>query len=79
MLASLLRIARIVAGVVLVIIGLLALITPLTPGAWLAVVGLELLGLRVAFATRYERARTWLLAWWQARRRRGGEEGGTVL
>lgn len=34
------------AGIILVLIGLLALITPLTPGSWLIFVGLELLGLR---------------------------------
>lgn len=39
-----LRILRIIAGVLLVIIGLAALVTPLTPGAWLGFIGLELLG-----------------------------------
>lgn len=39
-----LRILRMVAGVLLVIIGLAALFTPLTPGSWLALIGLELLG-----------------------------------
>ncbi|HXK31294.1 MAG TPA: hypothetical protein VJZ94_00890 [Candidatus Paceibacterota bacterium] len=34
-------------GVLLLILGLLALVTPLTPGAWLGIVGLELLGWRV--------------------------------
>ncbi len=34
-------------GVVLLILGLLALVTPLTPGAWLGIIGLELLGWRV--------------------------------
>lgn len=33
-------------GVGLVVIGLLALLTPLTPGSWLALIGLEILGLR---------------------------------
>jgi len=33
-------------GVLLILIGLLALVTPLTPGSWLVFVGLELLGLR---------------------------------
>ena len=33
-------------GIVLVLIGLAALLTPLTPGSWLIFVGLELLGLR---------------------------------
>lgn len=36
-------------GVLLVVIGLLALVTPLTPGSWLAFVGLELLGIRLAW------------------------------
>lgn len=34
-------------GVVLVIIGIAALVTPLTPGSWLALIGLEFLGLRI--------------------------------
>ncbi|MHC4758230.1 MAG: hypothetical protein ACYTE8_06210 [Planctomycetota bacterium] len=34
-------------GVILIIIGLLALLTPLTPGSWLALVGMELLGIRL--------------------------------
>ncbi len=36
------------AGIVLIIIGFLALITPFTPGSWLMFVGLELLGVRLA-------------------------------
>jgi hypothetical protein len=38
---------KIALGVFLVIIGVLALITPLTPGSWLALIGLEILGLRI--------------------------------
>ena len=34
-------------GIFLVLVGLLALVTPLTPGSWLALVGLELIGIRV--------------------------------
>lgn len=34
-----------ILGVLLVLFGLFALVTPFTPGAWLAFVGLELLGL----------------------------------
>ena len=37
------------AGVVFIILGLAALVTPLTPGAWLVFVGLELLGVRLLF------------------------------
>lgn len=43
----LLSIIKKTAGVLLLIIGLAALVTPLTPGSWLIFVGLELLGLRL--------------------------------
>jgi len=33
-------------GIILIILGFLALITPLSPGSWLILVGLELLGIR---------------------------------
>ncbi len=39
-----LRILRIFTGIILVIIGFIALVTPLTPGAWLGLIGLEMLG-----------------------------------
>ncbi len=39
-----LRVLRIVIGIFLVIFGLFALVTPLTPGAWLGFIGLEMLG-----------------------------------
>jgi len=35
-----------VLGVLLIIIGILALVTPFTPGSWLIFIGLELLGIR---------------------------------
>ncbi len=41
------RALKIVLGVVLVLVGVLALLTPLTPGSWLALIGLEILGLRL--------------------------------
>jgi uncharacterized membrane protein HdeD (DUF308 family) len=37
-----------IIGVALIIYGLLALFTPFTPGSWLIVVGLELLGVHWA-------------------------------
>ena len=46
------KIARITIGVILIILGLAALVTPFTPGAWLAVIGLEFLGLRVLLRNR---------------------------
>ena len=38
-----------IIGVVFVLLGFLALITPLTPGSWLALIGFELLGIRLLF------------------------------
>ena len=40
--------AKKIIGVALIIMGLLALITPFTPGSWLVFVGLEFLGIRMA-------------------------------
>lgn len=42
-------------GTILILLGLVALITPLTPGSWLVVIGLELLGLRVLFSDKLRR------------------------
>ena len=41
-----------ILGVVFIILGFLALITPFTPGSWLILVGLELVGLRILLAGR---------------------------
>jgi hypothetical protein len=41
------RALKIVLGIFLILIGVLALLTPLTPGSWLALIGLEILGLRL--------------------------------
>jgi drug/metabolite transporter (DMT)-like permease len=43
-----------VAGVFLILVGFIALVTPLTPGAWLGIVGLELLGIRVVFFDKFK-------------------------
>ena len=40
-----LRILKYVFGIICLLVGLFALVTPLTPGAWLILVGMELLGL----------------------------------
>jgi hypothetical protein len=50
------RITRKVIGVILIVLGFLALVTPATPGSWLILVGLEFLGLRLLLSDR-------LLAW----------------
>ncbi|MFH1715958.1 MAG: hypothetical protein ABIF19_01285 [Planctomycetota bacterium] len=36
-------------GITLMVLGVLALLTPFTPGSWLALIGLEILGLRLVF------------------------------
>jgi len=46
------KIVRITVGVILIILGLAALVTPFTPGSWLALIGLEFLGLRVLLRNR---------------------------
>jgi len=57
------QIAKKILGVLLIIVGFVALVTPLSPGSWLILVGLELLGLRILLRDK-------LLAW--ARARPGG-------
>jgi len=43
------RAFRIILGISLIILGVFALVTPLSPGSWLALIGLEILGLRILF------------------------------
>jgi len=38
-----------IVGVFLILLGLVALFTPFTPGSWLVFVGLEILGIRLSF------------------------------
>ncbi|MBN2129772.1 MAG: hypothetical protein JW741_09760 [Sedimentisphaerales bacterium] len=46
------RAIKTTVGVVLIALGFLALITPLSPGSWLILVGLEVLGLRILLERR---------------------------
>ena len=46
------NLARKIGGIILIVIGLVALFTPLTPGSWLAIIGLELIGVRLAFVEK---------------------------
>ncbi len=50
-----------VFGVIFVLLGFLALITPLTPGSWLALIGFELLGIRLLFIDK-------ITAWLRSRK-----------
>ncbi|MCU0918214.1 MAG: hypothetical protein MUC88_27165 [Planctomycetes bacterium] len=61
------KVVRIVVGVLLMVLGVVALFTPLTPGSWLIPVGLEVLGLRVLLRSRL---RAWANAKPQSRFRR---------
>jgi drug/metabolite transporter (DMT)-like permease len=47
LLNNMLRTLKIILGIFLILVGVLALLTPLTPGSWLALIGLELLGSRI--------------------------------
>jgi len=42
-----------IAGVILIIVGLAILFTPFTPGSWVALIGLELLGLRLLIERKF--------------------------
>jgi hypothetical protein len=53
------EITRKVVGVILILVGFFSLVTPATPGAWLILVGLELLGLRLLLHDK-------LIAWAKA-------------
>jgi hypothetical protein len=46
------KVVKTVVGVLCIILGLVALFTPLTPGSWLIPIGLELLGLRLLLERR---------------------------
>jgi len=41
-------------GVILILVGLTAFFTPLTPGSWLAIIGIELLGVRILFFDKFK-------------------------
>ena len=41
-------------GVILILIGLVAFFTPFTPGSWLAIIGIELLGVRILFFDKFK-------------------------
>jgi len=47
-------------GIALILAGLLALVTPFTPGSWFVFIGLEFMGVRLAFWQR-------IVAWWKSR------------
>ncbi len=57
-------VVRKTVGTILILIGLLALVTPLTPGAWVGLIGLEMLGLHM---TVMKPIREWLQkrGWWR--------------
>jgi len=45
-----------IIGILLLVIGLLALVTPFTPGSWLIFVGLEIFGFRILF---WDKIKSW--------------------
>jgi uncharacterized membrane protein HdeD (DUF308 family) len=57
-----------IAGVILIIIGLLAFFTPLTPGSWLVFVGAELAGIGILSRGNVMKYYERLKAWWKGER-----------
>jgi uncharacterized protein YqgC (DUF456 family) len=51
------KVLRIILGIILIVLGFVALVTPCTPGSWLALIGLEILGIRLLV----QRKVMWLL------------------
>ncbi len=49
------KIVKIPIGIICIILGFLALITPATPGSWLIPIGLEILGLGFLLESRLSR------------------------
>ncbi|MFH1866902.1 MAG: PGPGW domain-containing protein [Patescibacteria group bacterium] len=43
-----------IVGALLIIVGIAALVTPLSPGSWLIFIGLGLLGVRLVFWERFK-------------------------
>jgi len=43
------KILKKIIGIIFIILGFVALVTPFTPGAWLLPIGLGILGIRIAF------------------------------
>ena len=46
-------------GILLIVVGLLALVTPFTPGSWLIFIGLEFIGIRIVF---WDKIKAWFSA-----------------
>jgi hypothetical protein len=51
---------KMLIGLFFIALGLLALITPLTPGSWLVFIGLEFIGIRIL---AWRRLAQWLREW----------------
>ena len=48
-----------IIGIGLIMLGVLALLTPFTPGSWLIFVGLEFLGFRILF---WDKLKVWFIS-----------------
>ena len=48
-----------VAGLILVIIGLISILTPFTPVGFLLIIGLEMLGLRFLIGDKFNKIKDW--------------------
>ena len=63
---------RKVAGAGLLVLGILALFTPLTPGSWLIFVGAEMLGIGILSRENFFKQQGRLRDWWRGRKEGSG-------
>jgi len=62
------KIFRKIFGALLIVLGFLALLTPLTPGSWLIFVGAEILGIEMLSQERVKGYYRKLKDWWRGRK-----------
>ena len=56
-----------VLGAILIVLGFAALVTPLTPGAWLIFIGAEMLGIGFLSRENFFRYHTRVKQWWSGK------------
>ncbi|HEY4502356.1 MAG TPA: PGPGW domain-containing protein [Candidatus Paceibacterota bacterium] len=60
---------RKVFGVLLLVLGFLALLTPLTPGSWLIFIGVEILGIEMLSQERIKGHYQKFKDWWKLKKK----------
>jgi len=65
------KLFRQIAGAFLIALGLLALVTPFTPGSWLIFIGAEFLGIELLSQGRVKEYYRKAIAWWRGEKKDG--------